>query len=414
MRASSGKLYVWSELQDPAAIEIHRWSFKMKRLVIFCSLSVVIGLALGSEFSEQLDRWTPATGKAYAVQPGVSGSLPQPGTTGLGVPMTSEEQTNVLVYEHANPSVVNINTRSIEIDHFFMMQRESEGSGSGTILDRSGHILTNFHVVDAADQIEVTLASNQSYPATLIGQDEEHDIAVLKIDAPASQLPPIELGSSESLRVGRRVYVLGNPFGWDGTLTTGIVSSLNRDLPSRVPGRPMQGLIQTDAAMNPGNSGGPLLNTRGQMIGMCVAIATKTGQNAGVGFAIPIDRIKQIVPELIEHGHVVRADIGITHVMETESGLVIARLAQNGPAARAGLQGFRRIVQRRQQGPVIYETETIDRTHADRILAVDGEPMRTGVRFRDKIWEYKPGDVVTLTILRDGKQMEVAVTLGAE
>jgi S1-C subfamily serine protease len=166
--------------------------------------------------------------------------------------------------------------------------------------------------------------------------------------------------------------------------------------------------------MNPGNSGGPLLNTSGQMIGMCVAIATKTGQNAGVGFAIPIDRIKSIVPELIENGRVIRADIGITHVMETDTGLVIARLEPEGPAARAGLEGFRRTVQRRQQGPLIYETEQIDRSHADRILAVDGEPMTSAVRFRDKIWEHKPGDVVKLTILRDGAQQEVEVTLGAE
>ena len=309
---------------------------------------------------------------------------------------------------------MHISTRSVEIDNFFQMQREAEGTGSGAVLDRDGHIITNFHVVDEAQQIEVTLASNKSYPAELIGADKEHDIAVLKVDAPDHELTPITLGSSDHLRVGQRVYVLGNPFGWDGTLTTGIVSSLNRDLPSRVPGRLMQALIQTDAAMNPGNSGGPMLNTSGQMIGMCVAIATKTGQNAGVGFAIPIDRIKSIVPELIENGRVIRADIGITHVMETETGLVIARLDPDGPAAQAGLEGFRRVVQRRQQGPLVYETEQIDRSHADRILAVDGEPMKTGVRFRDKIWEHKPGDVVTLTISRNGQQLEVPVTLGAE
>ena len=189
--------------------------------------------------------------------------------------MTPEEQTNVYVYEHANPSVVNINTRSVQIDHFFRMQRESEGSGSGAIIDQAGHIITNFHVVDGANQIEVTLASNQSYPATLIGEDKEHDIAILKIEAPQSELSPIVMGTSGMLRVGQRVYVLGNPFGWDGTLTTGIISSLNGDLPSRVPGRTMKSLIQTDAAMNPGNSGGPLLNTNGEMIGMCVAIASK-------------------------------------------------------------------------------------------------------------------------------------------
>jgi S1-C subfamily serine protease len=390
----------------------------MKRVITLCALTGVIGIAVGMGLSQRGNDLPSGIGLARAVQPTTDVSLNK--TTdwadriGSDRPLTTEEQTNVYVYEHANPSVVNINTRSVQIDHFFQMQREAEGSGSGAILDREGHIITNFHVVDGASQMEVTLASNKSYPAELVGADKEHDIAVLKVDAPAAELTPINLGSSDHLRVGQRVYVLGNPFGWDGTLTTGIVSSLNRDLPSRVPGRLMQALIQTDAAMNPGNSGGPLLNTSGQMIGMCVAIATKTGQSAGVGFAIPIDRIKSIVPELVENGRVVRADIGITHVMETDTGLVIARLEPEGPAAQAGLQGFRRVVQRRQQGPLVYETEQIDRSHADRILAVDGEPMKTGVRFRDKIWEHKPGDVVQLTILRDGQQQEVEVTLGAE
>jgi len=327
-------------------------------------------------------------------------------------PLTPEEQTNVAVYEHTNPSVVNISTTSVQQD--FFRQWQSEGSGSGAVLDKQGHVLTNFHVVDDADQIQVTLASDVSVEATLVGQDKEHDIAVLKIDVPAEHLQPIDMGSSSNLRVGQRVYALGNPFGWDGTLTTGIVSSLNRDLPSRVPGRVMRSLIQTDAAMNPGNSGGPLVNTEGDMIGMCVAIATKTGQNAGVGFAIPIDRIKQFVPELIRNGRVVRANAGIIEVVETDAGLVIRRLAEDGPAEAAGLRGYRKIVERKQQGGYIYQTVTIDRSQADRILAVDGEAMRTGVRFRDKIWEYQPGDTVMLTILRDGKTTEIPVTLGAD
>ncbi|TWU28493.1 S1C family serine protease [Bythopirellula polymerisocia] len=390
----------------------------MKRYLAFGCLMGLLGLAVGTSSSEWINNLTHPSGIAYAVQPGVAAGVDSSPNwevrPGAGNSLTPEEQTNIYVYEHANPSVVNINTRSVQIDRFFMMQRESEGSGSGAIIDKSGHILTNSHVVDGANEVEVTLASNKTYTAVLIGEDKEHDIAVLKIQAPSKELTPIVLGTSENVRVGQRVYVLGNPFGWDGTLTTGIVSSLNRDLPSRVPGRAMKSLIQTDAAMNPGNSGGPLLSTNGEMLGMCVAIATKTGQNAGVGFAIPIDRIKMIVPELIEHGHVVRADIGITHVMETESGLVVARLAPNGPAERAGLQGFRRVVQRRQQGPVIYETETVDRSHADRILAVDGEAIRTGARFLDKILEYKPGEVVYLTILRDGQQLEIPVTLVEE
>ena len=390
----------------------------MKRALSFYAVTGLLGVAVGMSLAEREDQLPTATGAAFAVQPTTDVALKK--TTawaenkGEERPLTTEEQTNIYVYEHANPSVVNIDTHSIEVDRFFGMQRESEGTGSGAVLDREGHVITNYHVIDGADQIEITLASSKRYPAVVIGGDKEQDIAVLKVDAPAAELIPISLGHSDKLRVGQRVYVLGNPFGWDGTLSTGIVSSLNRDLPSRVPGRNMEALIQTDAAMNPGNSGGPLLNTSGQMIGMCVAIATKVGQSAGVGFAIPIDRIKSIVPELIGNGRLIRAEIGITHVMETENGLVIARLDPNGPAAQAGLEGFRRTVQRRQQGGLVYETENWDRSHADRILAVDGEPMKTGVRFRDKIWEHKPGDIVKLTILRNGQQQEIDVTLGSD
>lgn len=379
--------------------------------VVLSGLCVALGIAIGATLTEDASR--PGNGVAQA-QPVVVEEAPDrwQASPAEMATMTPEEQTNVLVYETTNPSVANISTISVQQD-FFMRQLQAQGSGSGAVLDPEGHIITNFHVVDGADQIEVTLASNNSYPATFVGGDKEHDIAVLKIDA-EEDLQPISLGSSNNLRVGQRVYALGNPFGWDGTLTTGIISSLNRNLPSRVPGRDMVALIQTDAAMNPGNSGGPLLNTKGQMIGMCVAIATKTGQNAGVGFAIPIDRIKQFVPELIENGRVVRANIGIVQVVETEAGLVVRRLAPNGPAERAGLQGYRKIVQRKQQGGILYETVTIDRSQADRILAVDDEPMRTGVRFRDKIWEYKPGDVVKLTILRNGQKIDVPVTLGSD
>ena len=390
----------------------------MKRVLALCAVTGILGMAVGVGMVQREYQFPSATGTAYAVQPATDVALkestPWVERSGEERPLTNEEQTNIYVYEHANPSVVNIDTRSVEVDHFFGMQREAEGTGSGAILDRDGHVITNYHVIDGADQIEITLASKKNYPAVVVGGDKEQDIAVLKVDAPAAELNPITLGSSDHLRVGQRVYVLGNPFGWDGTLSTGIVSSLNRNLPSRVPGRMMQALIQTDAAMNPGNSGGPLLNTSGQVIGMCVAIATKAGQNAGVGFAIPIDRIKSIVPELISNGRIVRAEIGITHVMETDAGLVIARLDPAGPAAQAGLVGFRRTVQRRQQGPLVYQTESWDRSHADRILAVDGEPMKTGVRFRDKIWEHKPGDVVRLTVLRDGQQQDINVTLAAD
>jgi S1-C subfamily serine protease len=379
----------------------------MKRTAWIVVASLVVGVVAGAWLAQPQAGWH-AGPTAAAQQAGAVAS------TALAAPipadMTPEEQHNVRVYDSANRSVVNIDTTVMEVDYFWGLQRQAEGSGSGTILDRQGHILTNYHVVDGAEQsgrIQVTLASNETYPANLVGFDKAQDIAVLKIDAPPEVLTPLPLGSSDHLRVGQRVYVLGNPFGWDGTMTTGIISSLNRNLPSRVRDQQLQSLIQTDAPMNPGNSGGPLLNTSGEMIGMCVAIASRTGQNSGIGFAIPISRIKAVLPDLITHGHIVRADIGISEVMESNSGLVIGRLNPEGPAAVAGLRGFRVVTQR--QGPFL-RTE-IDRSQADRILAIDGEPITTGVQFRDKIWEHRPGDVIRLTIIRGGREMDVKVTL---
>jgi S1-C subfamily serine protease len=386
----------------------------MKRVPVIAAACLVVGMALGGWIAthpDSLDPWHSASAQTASAPTSTVASSTL-GTRPAAMPLgfTPDEQRNIRVYESANRSVVNIDTTIIQVDAFWGLQREAEGSGSGAILDRQGHIVTNYHVIDGAQasgRIAVTLASNKTYPARLIGGDKEFDIAILKIDAPADELVPVPLGASNKLRVGQRVYAVGNPFGWDGTMTTGIISSLNRNLPSRVRGRDMKALIQTDAAMNPGNSGGPLLNTNAEMIGMCVAIASRTGQNSGVGFAIPIDRIRAVLPDLIAHGKVVRADIGISEVMETSSGLVLGRLTPGGPADQAGLKGFEVLV-RRDRGFV--ET-SIDRSHADRIVAADGEPMTTGVQFQDKIWEHRPGDVIKLTIIRDGKEMEVSVTL---
>jgi S1-C subfamily serine protease len=274
----------------------------MKRLFCCCTLSAILGGAIAVSIFDNEMSW-PVAVRAVAQETGI-----RPDTTLLAASLppssslTPEELINIRVYEGANRGVVNVLTRTVNYDGFFMLPTPGEGAGSGCVLDKRGHILTNYHVVEGANKISVTLqGGDESYDGELIGEDPENDIAVLKIDAPPEALFPVPIGVSDSLRVGQRVFTLGNPFGLEGTLTTGIISNLNRTLPSRT-GREMKSIIQTDAAMNPGNSGGPLLDTSGRMIGMNVAIATKSGQNAGVGFAIPINRIRQIVPQLIEHG----------------------------------------------------------------------------------------------------------------
>ncbi len=251
---------------------------------------------------------------------------------------TPDEQVNINVYQRVNQSVVNITTRTL--DYSFMDVVPREGSGSGSVLDKEGHILTNFHVIEGAQQIRVTLANGTSYPAGLVGQDPSNDIAVLQIEAPAAELQPITWGDSAGLKVGQKILAIGNPFGLERTLTVGIISSLNRTLTSRNR-RTIKNIIQIDAALNRGNSGGPLLDSQSRLVGMNTAIASSTGENTGVGFAIPVNTIKRVVPQLIEFGHVTRPSLGIARVYQREDGLVIAAVTPGGPAETAGLRGFR-------------------------------------------------------------------------
>lgn len=331
---------------------------------------------------------------------------PNPGLTG-------EELTNIRVYDGANRGVVNVLTRTVSYDRFFMVPSPAEGAGSGSVIDKQGHILTNYHVVEGANKVWVTLPGGKDpYEGEVVGEDPDNDVAVLKINAPPEELFPVPIGTSENLRVGQRVYTLGNPFGLEGTLTTGIISNLNRTLPSKT-GREMKSIIQTDAAMNPGNSGGPLLDTGGRMIGMNVAIATKTGQSAGLGFAIPINRIRQIVPQLIEHGKVTRADIGIVAVKEMDKGLQIVQVNKGGPAEKAGLQGWKTVRRRVTRGPLVYDVERQDPSGADIIVAVGGQAVDSASAFVEKIEDHQPGEQLVLTVLRQGKQIEVSITLGA-
>lgn len=324
---------------------------------------------------------------------------------------TPEERVSVAVYEKCNRHVVHITTKSARAELIFL-EVPTEGTGSGSVLDKNGHILTNYHVVEGANEIKVTLFDGETYPAQLIGHDAPNDIAVVKITAPADSLIPVDFGDSSKLKVGQQIYAIGNPFGLERTMTTGIISSLNRSLPSKS-GRTMKSIIQIDAALNRGNSGGPLLDSRGRLIGMNTAIASTTGENTGVGFAIPSDTIGRVVTQLITSGKVIRPDTGITRVYQTELGLVIATMQPGGPAERAGLRGFRIVREQKRRGPFTYEERTIDRTQADMIVAVDGEKVVTADEFLGRIERRLPGEQATLTIIRGDRKLDVPITLSA-
>lgn len=325
--------------------------------------------------------------------------------------LTPEERVNVTVYQNVNRGVVNINTKSVQTDRLMLFEVPSEGEGSGSVIDRNGHILTNFHVVDGAKEIQVTLFDGRTYRARLVGVDPETDMAVLKIEAPAESLFPVPLGSSSNLLVGQRVLAIGNPFGLERTLTTGIISSLDRSLPARRTQRTIKSIIQIDAAINPGNSGGPLLDSRGLMIGMNTAIASKTGENTGVGFAIPVNTIARVMPQLIATGHFSRPESGVGPLLSTDHGLLIAAIVPGGPAEKAGLRGIKFEEREKRQGPFVYRYQTRDISAADIIMAVDGKPVRARDDYFSIIENKRPGETIALTILRGGRQMEVPLKL---
>jgi len=356
--------------------------------------------------------WTVSTAQGQFVftqsAPGWEAFLPPVGQ------YTPDEIVNIAVYEKVNKSVVNIRTKSIQEGALFFMNIITEGEGSGSVIDRQGHILTNYHVVENARAISVTLHDGMAYDAQLVGADPPSDIAVLKIDAPSEKLFPVTFGDSTNLKVGQRVFAIGNPFGLERTLTTGIISSLNRSLPNPRSQRMLKQMIQIDAAINPGNSGGPLLDSHGLVIGMNTAIASRTGESAGVGFAIPVNTIARVVPQLIRTGRVIRADAGILQVLETDQGILIASLKPGGAAERAGLQGFRLTKRTRRQGPLVFESTVIDRSTADLIIAVDGKPVKTVDDLLTVLESKQPGEKAIFTIIRQGRQMDVPLILDAE
>jgi len=392
----------------------------MRKLVFLCLLSGIAGTAAavvwfgGPAVEPQSAAQEPATGSppnGYAPPggPAVSAAAPQsaadqPPAADLQN-LTPDERVNVLVYQNVNRSVVNINTTGER--SFWGVT--SEGEGSGSVIDRQGHVLTNFHVVDGAAQIRVTLFDGSEYPAQVVGIDPATDVAVLKINTPAELLFPVAFGSSTNLLVGQRVFAIGNPFGLERTLTTGIISSLNRSLPAKRTARIIKSIIQIDAAMNPGNSGGPLLDTHGLMIGMNTAIASSTGENVGVGFAIPINTIARVVPQLIQNHRVMRPESGVAQVRLNDRGLLIEQLVPGGPAEKAGLKVPR--TERKQEGIFVVVSRNL--AAADIITAVDGKQIRTPNDFLDAIESKRPGEQVILTIIRAGKLVQVPLLLEA-
>ncbi len=319
--------------------------------------------------------------------------------------MDAEEQVTIRVYAAVNRSVVNITTAS-EAGGLFG-DESAGGSASGFVIDREGHILTNDHVVSGAESVQVTLFDGTTHDARVVGEDASNDVAVVKVRVAPDQLVPLPLGDSSRLLVGQKVLALGNPFGLERTLTSGIVSSLDRSLRAKN-GRMIKGIIQTDAAINPGNSGGPLLNSRGRVIGMNTAILSQVGQSAGISFAVPINAIQRIIKPLIEHGRVIRADLGVTRVYTTSRGLLVLGLMEGGPADQAGLQPIQLRVVRYGQRRV----QRLDPESADLIVAIAGKPVKNVDELLTEVESHAPGDVVKVTVIRDGQSQDIAVTLG--
>ena len=320
--------------------------------------------------------------------------------------VTSEEEATINLFEESAPSVAFITTSTLRRDYWTRDVTEiPAGSGSAFVWDYDGHIVTNFHVIENASKAVVTLADQSSYEAELVGFEKRKDIAVLKIDAPVSDLRPIPVGTSSDLKVGQSVFAIGNPFGLDQSLTTGVISALGREIQSQA-GIPIRDVIQTDAAINPGNSGGPLLDSSGRLIGVNTAIYSPSGAYAGIGFSVPVDVVNWVVPDIIKYGEVRRPIIGVELVneqireREQASGPIIMNVTPQGAAAEAGLQGMSRDQFGRNKS-------------GDIILAINGKKVETNLDLIFELEKYTPGQVITVTYQRGNREKDVDVRLGS-
>jgi S1-C subfamily serine protease len=317
--------------------------------------------------------------------------------------LAADEKATIELFRRASPSVVFITTLTRQPLGFFEIQEVPQGAGSGFVWDKEGHVVTNYHVIQGASSARVSLHDHSEWPATLVGIAPDQDLAVLQIRADRDKLLPIAVGSSRDLQVGQKAFAIGNPFGLDFTLTTGIVSALGRTIPA-LTGRRIDDCIQTDAAINPGNSGGPLLDSAGRLIGINTQIASPSGASAGVGFAVPVDTVNRVVPQLIEHGRVVRPQLGIAAGNEWVlrragvRGVLIMSVVPDSPAERAGLRGT-------------YRTRDGTLVLGDIIQAIDGKDIESVDDLYAALERHTPGDVVKVQVLREGRQLEVEVKL---
>ncbi len=319
--------------------------------------------------------------------------------------LAADEQSTIEIFRKASPSVVHITTLTHRRDRLSLNVLEiPEGTGTGFVFDDAGHVVTNYHVIRKAQAARVTLADNSAWDAKLVGYEPNKDLAVLKIDAPPEQLRKIDIGESGNLLVGQKVFAIGCPFGLDQTLTTGVISGLGREIES-VGGLPIEGVIQTDAAINPGNSGGPLLDSAGRLIGVNTMIVSPSGAYSGVGFAVPVDIINQVVPELIRYGRVQRVVLGVSLLEDSiakrlgiQRGALVREVFENSGAAKAGIHPT-------------YQDDEGDIHLGDVLLEVGGRSIRSTIDIVKALDGRKPGEQISVLIDRGGKQMTLTVEL---
>jgi len=359
-------------------------------------LLAVITFMGGAAQAGAVDEWGRPLGPGYA-GPEVRMRAVAPAT-----PLEPEESHTIQIFERTAPAVVFIVNSALYRQLFSRNVYEvPQGAGSGFVWNQQGYIVTNFHVVYNADSLTVVLADQSEHEARVVGVDPDHDLAVVQIQVANEKLSPIIVGSSHDLKVGQKVLAIGNPFGLDHTLTTGVVSALHRSIESMTK-RTIENVIQTDAAINPGNSGGPLLDSGGRLIGINTMIVSPSGAFSGIGFAVPVDTINDIVPQLIQHGRVIRAGIGVSLLPDSlarrsvRQGVIVGKVAPGGPADRAGLRGT---------------TQGLLGQRGDVIIALDGEPVDTGDDLFRLLGRHKAGEEVRLEILRDGQIRQVVVRL---